>query len=141
MVGSLLLILAAVALFGIGAAAGSGPLFGGSILVSLLAGAALLVGVRQATPPAAAPAGGPRIPRPTRTPRQVTPGNLARLAAMTAAVRVTEGGASFHLDGCGDLAADGGRQVPVGAAVSAGLASCRWCQPAEALLRPAARRS
>ncbi|GGJ85684.1 hypothetical protein GCM10010123_14160 [Pilimelia anulata] len=136
-VSSLGLILAAVVLFAFGAAQGSGPYFGASIAVSLLAGVALIAGVRQGVAPAG-PA--PRIPRPSRAPKPVTPGNLARLAAMSDTVHLTDGGASFHLPSCGDLGADGGRQVPVSAAVSAGLASCRWCRPAEALLRPVSRR-
>lgn len=134
-VGSLVLILAAMVLFGAGVAHGSSPLFGASIVVSLLAGCALVVGVRQGVAPPGTPAGGPRIPRPAGTPTPISAGARARLSAMAHPVHVTDAGTSFHLAGCGDLG-PAGRQVPVSTAVSAGLAPCPWCRPAEALLRP-----
>ncbi|HEX5741942.1 MAG TPA: hypothetical protein VFY17_10380 [Pilimelia sp.] len=134
-VGSLVLILAAVVLFGVGVAEGSSPLFAASIVVSLLAGFALVVGVRQSVAPQASAEGGLRIPRPSRAATPFSAGTRARLAAMTHPVHVTDGDTSFHLPGCGDLGR-GGRQVPVSTAVSAGLAPCRWCRPVEALLRP-----
>ena len=129
-VGSLLLILVAIVLLIAGLFSGSAAALSGSIATSLLAGVALLAGVRHAAPAA-------QVPHPragVELPPRMAAGVQARLAGLSDPVWVVPDEPFFHLHHCSELLGADGRETPVSVAVGAGLASCDSCRAADVLM-------
>lgn len=157
-VASLLLIVVAVALLMLGLVDGANGYLVGSIVASLLASLALIVGGRQyaarrATAGGTAPpTGGPGGP--TARPGRTTPegplpdgdladepaaqatsaGDSARVARLGAEVVVVAGRPRYHLEECIHLHGRSTTRLSARAAVEQGFTPCALCEPDTALL-------
>ena len=132
-VGSLLLIVAAVVLFVFGLVRGSNGFLVGSIGASLLAAIMLVLGSRRI-------AGGAAQASPDEPAVQpIAADDTARTGLMDAVVRVVDGRPQFHLADCRHLSGRVSEALPVAEAVELGFSPCAVCAPGNALLADAKR--
>jgi hypothetical protein len=155
-IGSILLILVAAALFAVGLYGDSGSFYYSSIVISVLAAFALMSGLRQTRvrlafgddfdlgrdasgQPGATLVGAPwsepqavagDVPPDEPAQEILNAADLIALARLSVPVTVVDGRPRYHLPECLHLL---GRQIeplPVREAIQAGFTSCGQCQPA-----------
>jgi len=144
-VASLILVVVAGGLLVVGVVGGGSTWLAGSIGVSVAAGVALIVGVRQQRrtsdadrdPADREPVGEP----PTE---DTTAEAIRALAASALEVVVVDGRPRFHLPDCPSVVESTAERLPAAEAVELGFTPCGGCRPSTAMRRGragAARRS
>jgi hypothetical protein len=155
---SIVLVAVACGMLLAGLLSGSDPLYYGSIVSSVLAALALVVGVRRlpaaripeedfdrAGAPPLAPSRVPSPPRdagaeevsepPDEPPRELLSGaDLDRVANLGTPVVVIDGRPRYHLSDCLSLLGRSVERLPVSEAAELGFSPCGQCSPVAVLL-------